>query len=243
MDTRLFLVLQYRVHEKMAVSNLLWLLVMLSLCLKDVKSQQRFPYVSFRGQTLANHSYVDLSLVGDDSSGSDSVQCITDLSTCCSGDQGPHRGDWLFPNGSRLGFPYYNDIYEWRRAQRVDLSRRNNANSPVGIYRCYIATEAGYDRIGYNSVRGTVYVGLYTASGGKIYNNTAHTKCIHFCRRFVYMDICNNSILMTSENGSSYSVASLPVMASSQLSDLSLCLFPWSDSGQPWLCEPQSSGR
>ena len=34
---------------------------------------QTFPFVSFMGQTLANHSYVDLSLVGDDPSGSDSV--------------------------------------------------------------------------------------------------------------------------------------------------------------------------
>ena len=68
----------------MAASNLLWLLVMLSLCLEDVKSQW-FPYVSFSGQTLDNHSYVDISLVGDDSSGSDSVQCITDLNICCTG--------------------------------------------------------------------------------------------------------------------------------------------------------------
>ena len=57
------------------------------------------------------------------------------------------------------------------------------------------------------------------------------------------MDVCNNSILVTSENGSSYSVASLPVVASSQLSDLSLCLLHGSDSGQPFLCEPQSCGR
>ena len=31
------------------------------------------------GQTLANHSYVDLSLVGEDVWGSDSVKCHTDL--------------------------------------------------------------------------------------------------------------------------------------------------------------------
>ena len=55
------------------------------------------------------------------------------------------------------------------------------------------------------------------------------------------MDLCNNSILMTSENGSSYSVASLSVMAYSQLSDLSLRLLPWSDSGQPFLYGHQSS--
>ena len=33
-----------------------------------------FPYVSFMGQTLANHSYVNLSTVE-----SDSVQCHSDL--------------------------------------------------------------------------------------------------------------------------------------------------------------------
>ena len=207
------------------------------LCWPLVNSQS-FPHVSFMGQTLDNHSYVDLSLVGDDTSGSDSVQCITDLSTCCANTEGPHRGDWYFPNGTRL--PFSGDITQNRGSQRVDLHRRNSANSPVGIYRCYIAV---HDRIGYNSVRATVYVGLYTASGGKIYNNTATHKCIRFCRRFVYVDLCNNSILMTIENGSSYSVASLPVFAYSQLSDLSLCLLPWSDSGQPFLCEPQSSGR
>ena len=124
---------------------------------------QTFPFVSFMGQTLANHSYVDLSLVGDDPSGSDSVQCITDLGTCCSGTDGPYRGDWYFPNGTRLPFPTF--IFESRGSQRVDLRRRNNATSPVGIYRCDIPTTAVYDNTDI-SVRDTVYVGLYTASGG-----------------------------------------------------------------------------
>ena len=43
-------------------------------------------------------------IVGDETSGSDSVQCLTDLSTCCSGNEGPHRGDWYFPDGIRLPF-------------------------------------------------------------------------------------------------------------------------------------------
>ena len=67
--------------------------VILSLFWSLVHSQT-FPYVSFMGQTLANHSYVDLSTVGSEPDGSDSVQCHTDLSTCCSGIWGPHRGDW-----------------------------------------------------------------------------------------------------------------------------------------------------
>ena len=126
---------------------------------------QRVPYVSFMSQTLANHSYVDLSYVGNDLSGSNSVQCITDLGTCCSYTQGPHSGDWNFPNGTRLPFSGYGDIYEYRGAQRVYLHCRNNANSPTGIYHCGIPT-IDVHHSNDISVRDTVYVGLYTASGG-----------------------------------------------------------------------------
>ena len=124
---------------------------------------QTFPYVTFMGQTLANHSYVDLSLVGRDGSGSDNVQCRTNLDTCCSSGQGIHRGDWYFPNGNRL--PFYDDIFEQRRNRKVQLRRMSSATSPVGIYRCYIPTEAVHNDTD-TSVRATVYVGLYTASGG-----------------------------------------------------------------------------
>ena len=140
-------------------------LLLLLWSLVEVHSQT-VPYISFMSQTpLANNSYVDISQVGNDGSGG--VQCITDLSTCCSGAQGPiHRGDWYFPDGTRLPFQSADvGIYEFRDAQRVDLRRRNNANSPVGIYRCDIPTVAVHDGDD-TSVRDTVYVGLYTASGG-----------------------------------------------------------------------------
>ena len=140
-------------------------LLLLGLFWSQVHSQ-RVPYVSFMSQTLANHSYVDLSQLGNDLSGSDSVQCITDLSTCCRGADGAHRGDWYFPNGTRLPFSGDGvDTYEYRNAQRVDLRRRNNINSPTGIYRCDIPTNAVHDYTS-NSVRDTVYVGVYTGSGG-----------------------------------------------------------------------------
>ena len=137
-------------------------LLLVFLSLVEVHCQPA-PYVTFMGNTVPSHGYVDLSQVGNDGSGSDSVQCITDLSTCCSGTQGVHRGDWYFPDGTRL--PFSGDIIEDRDAQRIDLRRRNNANSPVGIYRCDIATNAVHDDTDI-SVRDTVYVGLYTASGG-----------------------------------------------------------------------------
>ena len=144
--------------RRVLLLSLLWSLV-------EVSSQQTFPYVSFMGQTLANHSYVDLSLVRDDH-GSNGVQCHTDLSTCCTNNQGPHRGDWYFPNENRLLFSEDGDIYESRTSQRVDLRRSNSATSPVGIYRCDIPTRAVHDDNDI-SVRDTVYVGLYPASGGK----------------------------------------------------------------------------
>ena len=122
---------------------------------------QTAPYVTFMGNTVPSHGYVDLSLVGNDGSGSDSVVCHTDLQTCCTSTHGSHRGDWYFPDGTRLPFSGDGgDIYEDRDAQRIVIRHRNNANSPVGIYRCDIATNAD------PSERATVYVGLYTASGG-----------------------------------------------------------------------------
>ena len=63
---------------------LLWSLV-------EVHSQTA-PYLTFMGETLPNHSYVDLSLVGVFGSG-DEVVCHTDLSTCCHPGAGPDRGD------------------------------------------------------------------------------------------------------------------------------------------------------
>ena len=44
---------------------------------------------------------------------------FTDLRTCCSGAQGAHRGDWYFPDGTRLPLPFHSDgIYVTRYLQR-----------------------------------------------------------------------------------------------------------------------------
>ena len=140
--------------------TLLWSLV-------EVHSQIA-PYVSFMGETLPNHSYVDLNEVGTDSGDpGNTVRCITDLNTCCSTPQGRHRGDWHFPNGTtRLPFSSITGtIFESRDSQRVHIHRRSGANPPSGIYHCDIPTIAVSDENDI-SVRDTVYVGLY-ATGGK----------------------------------------------------------------------------
>ena len=166
--------------------SLLWSLV-------EVNSQT-FPYVSFMGQTLANHSYVDLSLVG--TSGSDSVQCVTDLMTCCSNPQGSHRGDWYSP-GSTNRLPFSGkggDIFEQRVAQRVDLRRRNSATSPVGIYRCDIATIAAHDDSDGSVRDAPVYVGLYTDSRGLFLHYVTDYQC------YVYR-ICLNIWRSNTDSG------------------------------------------
>ena len=134
----------------------------------EVQSQA-VPYISFKGDTLPNHSYVDLSQVGEDQSGSDSdtVQCHTDLSTCCRNDLGIHSGDWFAP-GSDTRVPFYSegtDIYESRQSHKVHICRRNNPTGPSGIYRCVIATNAVHNDSD-PSVGETVYVGLYSSGGG-----------------------------------------------------------------------------
>ena len=134
----------------------------LSWSLVEVHSQT-IPYVSFMGQTLVNHSYVDLRLVGrpDSQVPGPSVECHTDLITCCSSYDGIHRGDWYFPNGARLLFPQGTGIYETRDTQRVDL-RRNPNFLGSGIYHCDIAVRDGNDTV----VKDKVYVGLYGSDGG-----------------------------------------------------------------------------
>ena len=148
----------------MKTSSLLVLLLLFLLSLVEVHCQQTFPYVSFMGQSLADHSYVDLSTVGSASDNSDGVVCHSDLESCCSPSQGIHRGDWYFPDGDRLPFPGPSvPIGEGRTAQ-IAVIRRTTATGPTGIYRCDIPTIAVHHDTDI-SVRETVYVGLYPADG------------------------------------------------------------------------------
>ena len=139
------------------VSAFLW-------CLAEVQSQTSYPYVSFQGETLPNHAYVDLSLVGINQDGSDSVQCHTNVETCCRRTEGSHRGDWFSPTSTKLPFPALNDfVFEDREAQRVDL-RQRNASFPTGIFRCTIDVRVEGEG---DPVKKSVYVGLYSNGSGK----------------------------------------------------------------------------
>ena len=145
---------------------LLWSLV-------EVQSQTEYPYISFMGNTLPNHSYVDLSQVGSNytGSGNNTVQCHTDLVACCRSQPNgvPGRGDWFAP-GNKTRLPFHNengqpDIHEDRQNMVVHIRRTNNANGPSGIYRCVIPTNATHN-VSDPSVGEAVYVGLYAREKG-----------------------------------------------------------------------------
>ena len=153
----------------MAVYNMLLLVSLFCCLLVSVVHCQTVPYVSFMGVNLPNHSYVDLTTVGDDiNDPGNTVRCHSDLTTCCTRDEGDHRGSWFFPDGSVL--PFFaqddDDIVMDREPQVVHIRRRNNAMSPSGIYRCDIETMAVNDDNPDIITGETVYVGLYLPSEG-----------------------------------------------------------------------------
>ena len=148
----------------MKSSSLLVLLLLFLLSLVEVHCQQTFPYVSFMGQSLADHSYVNLSTVGSASDNSDGVVCHTDLGTCCSAGHGAHRGRWYFPNGTVLPFIGSSVPIGYGYVAQIAVIRRTTATGPTGIYRCDIPTNAVHDDSDI-SVRDSVYVGLYPADG------------------------------------------------------------------------------
>ena len=151
----------------MQMSKDLEVCILISACIHCLLAQV-FPYVSFNGHTLANHSYVELSAVGHDARGSDSIRCHTDLSTCCTSNDGGHRGDWYFPNRTRLPFSSgVHDIYERRLNQKVNVGYRWQNTPTSGIYRCDIPTISVHDD---TDIRDRVYIGLYLNGGEQWYN-------------------------------------------------------------------------
>ena len=80
--------------------------------------------------------------------------------------QGPHYGDWHYPNGTRLLFlssPDVKVLYMMRKSQLINLYR-DGSGPTSGIYHCTIATNAVHEDSN-QSLRESVYVGLYTTGG------------------------------------------------------------------------------
>ena len=139
-----------------------FLLALCLFCGLDVDSQT-FPHLTFGNEyVIPNHGYVDLHTMSVN--WYNSVRCHTDLSSCCTSQEGDHRGQWYFPNGEPVTQSNVTDFYMREGSKVVELRRRNSATSPTGIYRCEIPTIAVHDDTN-TSVRASVYVGLYTSEG------------------------------------------------------------------------------
>ena len=135
--------------------------VLYLLCILVEVYSQTAPYITFMGETLQNHSYVDLNLVGEADDGSDSVQCHTDLDTSTTTDS-QHTGHWYHtgPNAEWSQLPTGGKpLYEVHSAHRVDL--RHLLGYYNAVYRCSVETVA----VNGEAARESVYVGLYTSTG------------------------------------------------------------------------------
>ena len=135
------------------------LLLCLLSAVVEVHSQTA-PYLTVMGNNIPNNSYVDFNTVGE-TIDTNTVQCHTDLSTCCSMVQGSDRGDWYFPDGNRLPFSGFGNVYESRSDRLIGLRYTGSGGTTSGIYRCDIETNA----VNGNGGNETVYVGLYTSGG------------------------------------------------------------------------------
>ena len=134
------------------------------MCSVLVEVHSSIPYVTYNDRSLTKNDYVNLSMEIPSGIKYPGVQCHTDLKPCCSAHQGIYRGDWYFPNGTRIF--YTNpapEIFVEIGRYRIALLRYTN-ETPSGIYRCEIPTNAVHDSSNL-SVRETIYEGMYTSGG------------------------------------------------------------------------------
>ena len=102
--------------------------------------------------------------LGDIGESDDALVCITNLTTCC---RRPYTnpigiqalGNWYFPNGTKVPSSGNQWDFHRTREQMVVLMHRRRGGED-GIYRCVIPVTTSIDH--------TVYIGVYTASTGKL---------------------------------------------------------------------------
>ena len=101
----------------------------------------------------------------------DYVVCYTDIDSCCTSNVGDHRGDWYWPNGTRVPFtsPILN-IFYGREYKKVTMSIRRKSGFPTqanGIFHCHIDV-SGFNNNPKSIGRKSAYIGLYSGGGGKV---------------------------------------------------------------------------
>lgn len=149
--------------ESSTLSSLLFLIFVLST-VNVVCQEPAAPYITFKGNILQNHSYVDFFEIGR--SAINGVQCHTDLTTCCNSKYGSHggSGQWYTPRGREIR-TYSRPLYQEVIRQGLAIASTQKDNRRLnGIYRCDIDTNASGRAHG---SRASVYVGIYSTGGGE----------------------------------------------------------------------------
>ena len=108
-------------------------------------------WFSLNGTRYQNNSIVTLTDIGE---GNEALFCMTNL----TGVNGSVRGDWYFPDGTRvLSTNDNSEIYETRDQSVVRMNRRGDGED--GIYHCEIPDSM--------NVNQTIYIGVYTSNTGE----------------------------------------------------------------------------
>ena len=117
------------------------------------------------GMFYVNNSNVAIGGIGV---GDNALLCLTDATQCCRGSDNPSGtlGEWYFPDGTLVpdGQGASRSIFRNRGPSVVRLNRRNNAQSPTGVYRCEIPDAIGTDQ--------NIFVGVYSNGNQGRYNYT-----------------------------------------------------------------------
>ena len=146
------------------MANRLLMLALLGLLLACGNSDASAD-LTLGGQTIPSNALIHLSDLGSSANGGDSIQCHTDLDSCCEGEAADGGGNWFTPGDQRLSDG--GSLYAVPGTKRVDLRRRDGSSDIVpGIYRCEIDTVSTGPGA---SERETQYVGLYPEGGGKVF--------------------------------------------------------------------------
>ena len=111
-------------------------------------------WFSLNGTTYQNNSIVTVEDIGESE---DALHCITNLTSCCRSRNGA-KGNWYFPNGTKVsGSTVDWNIFRSRGQRVVYLSRRGGGVD--GVYHCEIPDTM--------NIMQNIYIGVYTGSSGE----------------------------------------------------------------------------
>ena len=100
-------------------------------------------WFSLNGRTYQNNSCVALEDIGDRNN---TLHCVTNQTACCrppyAGQNGSAKGNWFFPNGTRVPSSSEPLDFHRTRGQMVVLLNHRRGGED-GIYRCEIPDSKG----------------------------------------------------------------------------------------------------